>query len=31
MLRPVEDAIEDYLGAIGERAETPLKFETAAE
>ena len=31
MLRPVEHAIGDYLGAIGERADEPFKVEVAAE
>jgi dTDP-4-dehydrorhamnose reductase len=31
MLRPVEDAIGDYLRAMGELAQSPLKLDVAAE
>jgi dTDP-4-dehydrorhamnose reductase len=31
MLRPVEHAIEDYLGSVGELAEAPRRLDVAAE
>lgn len=31
MLRPIEQAIEDYLGSVGQRAEEPFKVDVAAE
>ena len=31
MLRPIEQAIDDYLRTVGERAEEPFKVEVAAE
>jgi dTDP-4-dehydrorhamnose reductase len=31
MLRPIEQAINDYLGSVGERAEEPFKVDVAAE
>jgi hypothetical protein len=31
MLRPVEHAIHDFLGSVGELAEGPLEIDVAAE
>jgi dTDP-4-dehydrorhamnose reductase len=31
LLRPIGEAIDDFLGAIGERAETPFGYDVAAE